>query len=290
MTKHENKVVIKLGQITPAFAKLVLDCRSWFVPAVSKNLIEEKSWKIKDYVKLAKHFLSSHILAFSQSVEHNNLKIISLRENGKTFYFKVCKYLLSPSLFKKDLGFNARNNGYLVIPFNIDKSDPIYEMIDEMKRNAPNSYLTSRALVIKGLGDHQYIFSHYLVQKEEKPGQANLVKLSLQEIGPRMELKLQKIEEGICSGEVLYHTYIQKTPEELKAREEALQAKRALRLQRRSEQEENVRKKNPKRVKLSGDKEKDKNDSEGSEGSDISQSDSGSEEQSDWSSAKENMP
>ena len=39
----------------------------------------------------------------------------------------------------------------------------------------------------------------------------------LTEIGPRMTLKLFKIEEGICDGPVLYHKYIHKTEEEKKA-------------------------------------------------------------------------
>ena len=39
--------------------------------------------------------------------------------------------------------------------------------------------------------------------------------IRLTEIGPRFKLKLIKIEEGICDGEVLYHDKIKKTPEEL---------------------------------------------------------------------------
>ena len=39
--------------------------------------------------------------------------------------------------------------------------------------------------------------------------------IRLYEIGPRMKLKLVKIEEGVCDGEVLYHDLITKTPEEL---------------------------------------------------------------------------
>jgi len=39
----------------------------------------------------------------------------------------------------------------------------------------------------------------------------------LTEIGPRMALQLMKIEEGVCSGETLYHDYIVKSPEEVAA-------------------------------------------------------------------------
>jgi len=40
--------------------------------------------------------------------------------------------------------------------------------------------------------------------------------IRLSEIGPRLKLRLVKIEEGICDGEVLYHDYIKKSPEDLK--------------------------------------------------------------------------
>ncbi|DBA03702.1 TPA: hypothetical protein N0F65_004119 [Lagenidium giganteum] len=62
----------------------------------------------------------------------------------------------------------------------------------------------------------------------------------LTEIGPRLTLKLTKVEREICEGDVLYHAYVTKTPEEaaqLKAkREQAL----ALKRKRREEQEANV--------------------------------------------------
>ena len=37
----------------------------------------------------------------------------------------------------------------------------------------------------------------------------------LTEIGPRITLRLVKIEEGICDGTVLHHEFIQKTPAEV---------------------------------------------------------------------------
>ncbi len=39
--------------------------------------------------------------------------------------------------------------------------------------------------------------------------------IRLTEIGPRLKLKLMKIQEGISDGEVLYHLYMNKTPEEI---------------------------------------------------------------------------
>uniref|UniRef100_L7MAH0 Putative rna-binding protein n=1 Tax=Rhipicephalus pulchellus TaxID=72859 RepID=L7MAH0_RHIPC len=63
------------------------------------------------------------------------------------------------------------------------------------------------------------------------------------ELGPRMKLKLVKIEEGLMTGEVMYHAFIQKTPEEIKAlRERRLELKK-LKEKRKQEQEENKRRK-----------------------------------------------
>jgi ribosome biogenesis protein SSF1/2 len=65
----------------------------------------------------------------------------------------------------------------------------------------------------------------------------------LQEIGPRMELELAKVEEGMCEGRVLYHAYVNKTEEEVLALEQKKVDADALREKRREEQEANVRRK-----------------------------------------------
>ena len=58
----------------------------------------------------------------------------------------------------------------------------------------------------------------------------------LQEIGPRMELELVKVEEGMCEGRVLYHAYVNKTEEEVLALERKKVDADALRKKRKEEQ------------------------------------------------------
>jgi ribosome biogenesis protein SSF1/2 len=65
----------------------------------------------------------------------------------------------------------------------------------------------------------------------------------LHEIGPRMELELVKVEEGMCEGRVLYHAYVNKTEEEVVALERKKVDAEALRKKRKEEQEANVRRK-----------------------------------------------
>ncbi|KAF4318938.1 hypothetical protein BBO99_00006895 [Phytophthora kernoviae] len=65
----------------------------------------------------------------------------------------------------------------------------------------------------------------------------------LTEIGPRLTLSLTKVERGICEGDVLYHAYKTKTPEEAAKAKAKHEAAVALKRQRREEQETNVAKK-----------------------------------------------
>ncbi|VDM32460.1 unnamed protein product [Hydatigera taeniaeformis] len=59
----------------------------------------------------------------------------------------------------------------------------------------------------------------------------------LTEIGPRLTLQLIKIEEGVNSGAVLYHSWQKRTPQEIAQQEAEVRAKEAAKLQRQEEQE-----------------------------------------------------
>lgn len=73
--------------------------------------------------------------------------------------------------------------------------------------------------------------------------QARKKAVKLVEVGPRLRLKLVKIEDGLCGGKTLYHAIENRTSKEAQALEKKHQEKDALRQQRRREQEENVRRK-----------------------------------------------
>ena len=65
-----------------------------------------------------------------------------------------------------------------------------------------------------------------------------------------MTLKLIKIEEGVCSGNVVHHEFIKKTPAEIKKQLDSLKNKRELKEKRKKEQEENVKRKAEKRGEI----------------------------------------
>lgn len=67
--------------------------------------------------------------------------------------------------------------------------------------------------------------------------------LKLVELGPRLRMKLTKVERGLASGDVMYHSYVHKDPEEAKAIKQNIEKAAMLKKRRREEQEENVRRK-----------------------------------------------
>ncbi|XP_061401729.1 protein Peter pan-like [Musca vetustissima] len=67
--------------------------------------------------------------------------------------------------------------------------------------------------------------------------------IKLQEIGPRMTIQLMKIEEGLLTGEVLYHDHIVKTEEEKEELRKMVEKKQKLKEQRKKQQAENRAKK-----------------------------------------------
>lgn len=70
--------------------------------------------------------------------------------------------------------------------------------------------------------------------------------IRLTEIGPRMTLQLVKVQEGLCDGDVLYHEFVTKTPDEIRTQKLARERKRKVKSERRRQQEENVARKKAK--------------------------------------------
>ncbi|KAI0295537.1 Brix domain-containing protein [Russula brevipes] len=81
------------------------------------------------------------------------------------------------------------------------------------------------------------------VGRNNRKGQKRAVRLD--EIGPRMEIKVVKITEGVPGkdGAVIYHEFVKKTKAEVAAQRASHAAKEKLRKERREEQERNVKRK-----------------------------------------------
>ncbi|KAL3827678.1 hypothetical protein ACHAXA_000551 [Cyclostephanos tholiformis] len=74
-------------------------------------------------------------------------------------------------------------------------------------------------------------------------GGGNKSALKLVEIGPRLRLKLHKVERLLSSGDVMYHAYVTKTPAEIASLKKRKEDEVLLKKRRREEQEMNVERK-----------------------------------------------
>lgn len=73
--------------------------------------------------------------------------------------------------------------------------------------------------------------------------------IKLHELGPRLRLRLTKVEEGLCGGRVMWHSYLEKSVEEVRELERVHEERRVERERRREVQRENVERKRRERGK-----------------------------------------
>jgi ribosome biogenesis protein SSF1/2 len=89
--------------------------------------------------------------------------------------------------------------------------------------------------------------AHVVQLPDQYAGKGNMKSqksaLKLVEMGPRMTLELIKVEKGLGGGDILYHALVQKTPEEAEALKRRKLNEKALKEQRKSEQNANVERK-----------------------------------------------
>ncbi|OJZ84005.1 hypothetical protein ASPFODRAFT_139515 [Aspergillus luchuensis CBS 106.47] len=67
--------------------------------------------------------------------------------------------------------------------------------------------------------------------------------VKLVELGPRMKLRLLKVEEGLCEGRVMWHDFIKKSEEEVNKLDKNWDQKKKEKEQRKKEQKANIEKK-----------------------------------------------
>ncbi|KUJ08121.1 Brix-domain-containing protein [Mollisia scopiformis] len=82
-------------------------------------------------------------------------------------------------------------------------------------------------------------------EAKSKSGRSGVEKraVKLVELGPRMKLRMTKVEEGVCNGKIMWHEYIHKTKEEVKELDKKWEQRRQEKEARKKIQKENVEKK-----------------------------------------------
>lgn len=67
--------------------------------------------------------------------------------------------------------------------------------------------------------------------------------VKLVELGPRMRLRMTKVEDGVCDGRVMWHEYLTKSKKEVDEREEIWERRRQEKEERKKVQKENAERK-----------------------------------------------
>lgn len=110
--------------------------------------------------------------------------------------------------------------------------------------------------------------------KDEKSGSRLGVEkraVKLTELGPRMRMRLIKVEEGLCGGKIMWHDHVQKSAAEQKELEKKWEERRKEKEERRRIQKENVERKKKERGAGKDDEEdsEDDDDEDGENGGDY---------------------
>ncbi len=106
-----------------------------------------------------------------------------------------------------------------------------------------SGYTSGSDLEDPNMGLCEVIGDKEIKSEEKKEDNNEKIKVKLHEIGPRLNLKIQKIEEGFLKGNVTFHCHMKKSKKEIKEMMEKLRAKKKIKRERKKEQDENVNKK-----------------------------------------------
>ncbi|KGQ06381.1 Brix domain-containing protein C1B9.03c [Beauveria bassiana D1-5] len=93
--------------------------------------------------------------------------------------------------------------------------------------------------------------------------------VKLVELGPRMRLRLTKVEDGLCGGKIMWHEYINKSKDEVKELEKRWQKRRQEKEARKKEQKANVDRKKAEKEARKGSKGDDGQDEDEDEDEDM---------------------
>lgn len=126
----------------------------------------------------------------------------------------------------------GENGGYMTDATSGSELDTDAEV--EVTDMAPRKVQSARARQAAAREDDE-------AQVEEDNVERRAVKLV--ELGPRMRLRLTKVEEGLCGGKVMWHEYVNKSKEEIKDLEKRWEKRRQEKDARKREQKANVERK-----------------------------------------------
>ncbi|XP_055633922.1 protein Peter pan [Toxorhynchites rutilus septentrionalis] len=207
-----------------------------------KQFVDEESFQTAPLVILNSFSGEGRHLKLMASTFQNMFPPINL-STVKLSSLKRC-VLLSYNPVSKLI--DLRHYSVTVVPVNLNKG-----VKKVVTRNIPNmsKFDDIADFVEKGhlLSDSEFDDeeAHVVLPQNLRRGNLadNKSSLRLHEIGPRITMRLMKIEEDLLTGEVLYHDYIQKNALEVEELRKKRAAQKRLKEQRKQKQEENKKKK-----------------------------------------------
>ncbi|KKK17520.1 hypothetical protein P175DRAFT_0488038 [Aspergillus ochraceoroseus IBT 24754] len=185
------------------------------------------------YILNLRHYaISTKKTGISKRIRRLDPKEIRNRENNKSAVPNLGKledaadYLLDPSA----AGYTSASETEL-------DTDAEVEVAGTTTRKV----LTKREM--------QRMKSGEKVQKKMNAPEVEKRAVKLVELGPRMKLRLIKVEEGVCEGRVMWHDYIHKSEKEVNQLDKNWDKKKKEKEERKKLQKQNVEKKKQEKAK-----------------------------------------
>ncbi|OMJ08970.1 Suppressor of SWI4 1-like protein [Smittium culicis] len=193
--------------------------------------------------KLMKTMFQSMFPAINPSKMHlaDARRVVLLNYNDDTDTIDFRHYLITVKTVGVSKGIKRLLNADLTVKET--KSSKIGKKLSDMKDIGEfvlNEDYASES-EMEDNGESKVTLSQNYIGRGNKKSDQRSVKLV--EIGPRLELELVKIEDGLCEGDVMFHKYIHKTPEEIEKMKKKKQKLLTEKARRKQEQEQNVEKK-----------------------------------------------
>jgi len=177
----------------------------------------------------------------------------------------VADFLLDPS----SAGFTSASESEIDTDAEVEVVEPHIKRVlnrrDKQQQREAFSARQAAAAAEPQDDDGKSTTSTVTTAKKPKstPPQPQKRAIRLTELGPRMRLRLVKVEEGVCGGKVMWHEFVKKTEEEERRMEGVWEGRRREREERVRVQKANVERKRRERGAAGGKKE---GDGEGEDG------------------------
>ncbi|XP_054707646.1 suppressor of SWI4 1 homolog [Uloborus diversus] len=246
-TKSERGIYVRLGKL-PRGPTLTFEVKEYclardIISSQKKSLVYEKLFEhhpllvLNNFTGEGKHFklMTTMFQNMIPSINVNKTNLNTIRRCLSLHY-------------NEDKCIELRHYAIKIVPTGISKA--VKKLIQSKVPNLGQYQNVGEFLQTGNLSESEAEVdgtSNTVVLPQPISSRGNIVAeksaIRLYEIGPRMRLQLIKIEEGLMTGEVLFHEYIMKTPQEIAAMKARIKQKRLLKEQRREQQRKNVEKK-----------------------------------------------